>query len=77
MTSFHDDSRHDSAQSIGRYHLDIVFEGDNLLLNVEGPRDPKLREHVAEVTRAAAACGLKVTLTGNGVGPSDQPGLFA
>lgn len=77
MTSFDHDSRHDSRQSIGRYHLDIAFDGANLLLKVDGPHDPKLREHVAEVTRAAAACGLQVTVTGDGVGPPDARGLLA
>ena len=47
------------------YHLRIAFEGRELLLDVRGPEGPKLRQHVAEVERAARRCGLRVKLVGN------------
>ena len=68
MTTPDDDRRRDSGSARAPYHLDIAFEGSCLLLQVEGPQDPKLREHVAEVRRAAEQCGLDVLVRGE-----DQP----
>ena len=66
---------HDGPKSARRerapYHLDIAFDGGCLLLQVDGPPDPRLREHVAEVRRAAAECGLDVVVTG---GEGCRPG---
>jgi hypothetical protein len=49
----------------GDYHLDIDMQDGCLRVKVEGETGPAVLEHVAEVTEAAARCGLPVVVTGD------------
>ena len=74
MTTLDDDGTPRARREWEPYHLDIAFDGGCLLLQVDGPPDPELREHVAEVRRAAERCGLDVVVTG---GDGSRPGKLA
>lgn len=47
------------------YHLDIGFEDGCVVVRVDGEEGPVLRQHIAEVKRAASRCGLLVAVTGD------------
>lgn len=57
------DRERDPRKPVG-YHLDLAFEQGWLVLTVEGHEGPVVRRHVAEVTRAAQECGLRVVVAG-------------
>ena len=48
-----------------RYRISIAIQSDKLLVHVDGPEGPTLRQHLREVRRAATQCGLEVVERGD------------